>query len=354
MSKVFILTNTLLTGGAEKQSIYLYLALKDTYDAQLIVYNGHKVSKRMISVLGEYTPGSVYFLKGSHVKKLRFIYRQFKQHQSGTCFSYLATSNFINAVIGSLAGLKYRYGGIRNSKLQWFKEIVQKVLHNSVFTGSVFNNYVGYSVLVARGFNADKSTVIHNCIDIPPQEKTNLQNKVLTVLSVGRFVEQKDYRTSLKAFQLLLDSGIKAKYIIVGHGVLHKELTQFTEGLKISDSVEFVVNPPDVNMYYKRADIYLSTSLFEGLSNSIMEAMTYSLPVVATNVGDNSYLVKEQKTGYLLEIGDETGIAKKLITLAGSSVKREKMGKEGFQYMKENFSIESLKEKYIQLIKSNQ
>lgn len=54
-----------------------------------------------------------------------------------------------------------------------------------------------------------------------------------------------------------------------------------------------------------KADIYLSTSLFEGTSNSIMEAMNADLPIVATNVGDNGLLVKNEINGFLC--GKETG-----------------------------------------------
>lgn len=64
----------------------------------------------------------------------------------------------------------------------------------------------------------------------------------------------------------------------------------------IDDITTIYINPNNIAELLDQADIYISTSLFEGTSNSIMEAMNADLPIVATNVGDNGQLVQNQKT----------------------------------------------------------
>ena len=98
------------------------------------------------------------------------------------------------------------------------------------------------------------------------------------------------------------------------------------------------------------SDIYLSTSLFEGTSNSIMEAMNWSLPVVATKVGDNDILVRNGESGFLHPIGDVEGMAVSLNTLIGDISLRNKMGANGNQILRNQYSIELFEKRYIDLI----
>src|SRR5664280_952701 len=86
---------------------------------------------------------------------------------------------------------------------------------------------------------------------------------------------------------------LKFKYLIVGYGPLEKEIRHLAEELNLQKEVEILINPPNIPDILKTCNIYLSASLYEGLSNSIMEAMVAGLPVIATNVGDNCYLIKD-------------------------------------------------------------
>jgi glycosyltransferase involved in cell wall biosynthesis len=110
------------------------------------------------------------------------------------------------------------------------------------------------------------------------------------------------------------------------------------------------LNPKNVQEILRSSDIYLSSSIFEGTSNSIMEAMNWSIPVVATNVGDNEYLVVNGCNGYLRPIGDAEGLAKSLACLIESIDKRNEMGQNGNSLLKDNFSEELFEQRYIGII----
>lgn len=349
MNRALILTNTLKTGGAEKQSIYLFNALKSNYDSRLIVYYGNQLDKR-ITTLIENDDNSIIYLKGTHLSKLITLYRLFKKDSSTICISYLATTNTINAIVGKFAKVKVRIGGIRSSEFGWMKKLIQRHLHNNWLSCSVFNNYLGFHSLISQGFNKSKSCVILNCIDIPtPRNYINRANEI-QILSVGRFVEAKDYISSFMSIHELTKIYPGLKYTIIGQGYLEEELKTYVTVNGLEKFVEFVVNPPGVDAYYRNADIYLSTSIFEGLSNSIMEAMSFGLPVVATDVGDNSYLVKDKETGFLVPVRDSDSIAQKLLLLIKDSDLRKSMGAKGYEHIKSNFSIEKFTQEYISLI----
>ena len=120
-----------------------------------------------------------------------------------------------------------------------------------------------------------------------------------------------------------------------------------------SDVEKFIniyIRPDNVQDIVRNADIYLSTSLFEGTSNSIMEALNWSLPVVATNVGDNDHLVIDGVNGMLHSIGDAKNIAKSIAILIKNNELRNKYGLESNHNLRENYSMEIFEERYVKLI----
>ena len=118
----------------------------------------------------------------------------------------------------------------------------------------------------------------------------------------------------------------------------------------IKDRTDIHIKPNNVSELERNADIYISTSLFEGTSNSIMEALNWSLPVVATNVGDNDHLVIDGVNGYLHPIGDVTGLTTSLCKLLDSVELRNQMGVRSNQNLRENYSMEIFEKRYLDLI----
>jgi len=356
---IYIITNSLNIGGAEKQSIMLANCLKEHYPTYLVVYYGDQVDPRYNKMVDEYHIHTIW-LAGSHLRKMFYLYNLFRKNRSSFIFSYLATANIINAIIGGLAGVKYRYGGIRSSQIYGWKLNLQKFLHNHLLTGSIFNNYEGQKYLCKLGFKEKKSIVIHNCIQVSSsveRRDTNLNSEIV-ILSVGRFTPEKDYNTALKAFRLMIDSMLDknntnvVKYKLIGYGSLLEDIEKIVEELHLKNEVEILINPKNISNYFTQADIYLSTSIQEGLSNSIMEAMSFGLPVIATNVGDNRYLVVEGETGYLVPIRDADAISDKLIYLINNPDRLKEFGIKGYQHIRNNFSTEIFSQRYISLINS--
>ena len=145
VKRVIVLTNTLANGGAEKQSILLASAIQHNLPTQLIVYYGKEYDLRL-KLLTEDHNINVCWLYGSHFKKILFLYKLFKSEKNTVIFSYLATTNIINALLGKVTGIKYCIGGIRNAKLSMSKFYIQRILHNYFLTYSIFNNYQGKEI----------------------------------------------------------------------------------------------------------------------------------------------------------------------------------------------------------------
>ena len=216
---------------------------------------------------------------------------------------------------------------------------------------TVFNNFSAKNKFEKKGFKPGKIYVIHNAILVPPLVKTGEHDEGIKIISVSRFVKQKDFPTAIYAFKELIDKNRdkKLRYLIVGYGPLEKELRSLIANLNLSSEIEILINPPNISCILKTCDIYLSTSLFEGLSNSIMEAMVAGLPIVATNIGDNGFLVKDDYNGYKVPCKDVSQIVGKLEYLINSENIRKEFGDNSHFLIKNEFSEEKLLENYLKL-----
>jgi glycosyltransferase involved in cell wall biosynthesis len=144
--------------------------------------------------------------------------------------------------------------------------------------------------------------------------------------------------------------GREIEYIIVGDGELYQQIQTWINDLQLSN-VTIVKNPDKIENYYIEADIYFLSSISEGMPNSIMEALNYSLPVVSTCVGDTNYLVKDDINGFLVPIKDSEKLAEKLSVLINDSNKRNDFGINGHSLLIKEFSEKKFQEEYINFTK---
>ncbi len=350
MSKnICVFIQALPAGGAEKQAIMLTYLLSCQHHIYLVLYKNN-IDKRLEILLNKYAI-NVQILKGNPVVKWIQLYRFFKAKKIDVIISYLLTANLIGSVIGSIARVPFRLGGIRNAMLDKKKEIIERFIHNRLNTLTIFNNYSGASRYATRGFNEDKITVIPNCIEIPDISTNTKKTGDTSILSVGRFVEQKDFLLAIDVINELIISGIMHfKYQIIGNGKMEYELRSRISKLNLDNYISIIVNPTCLDDYYRNADIYLCSSIFEGTSNTILEAMAYHLPVVATNVGDNNLLIEDGNNGFLSPAKDLKGLSNSLKKLIENKELRCSFGDYGYKKVKKEYSQKSFIEKYTHLL----
>lgn len=354
--KIYILSNTLKSGGAEKQSVLLTKALSEKYNTLLVVFDKELNCDVKLLTLVKDSNISVNYLHDNRFISILFFVKLIISQKPNIVFSYLAFTNTVNALLGKILRIRFRIGGIRNSFIPKSKFILQKYLHNYLLTALVSNSYSGKKSHLAGGYDKKSIFVIPNCYILTEKPLQRQNNNNIKILTVGRFVAQKDYITLLNSFQILLKK-LKTitpapivKLVIIGYGEDENMMIKQIEELKISKSVEIIINPANLFDYYKNCDIYISTSLFEGLSNSIMEAMAYSLPIVATDVGDTNELVNDKQNGFLVPIKDYNTISEKLIELCNNHDLRIRMGQRSYELIREKFLFEVFRERYISLI----
>ncbi len=348
---IALFTYTLLSGGAEKQLVILANTYSKIHKVTVFIYFSDLIDQRILNLLDENNNLSIVKLRGSIFNKIKSLKKEIKQRKINYFFSYLTFPNLLGSIIAKTLGVSLIFSSVRSAHLPMQKWFVECIVNRYIADYTIFNNYKGEMNSRRFGLKGEKNIVISNCLESPIAVFSNTINKpFLTIITVGRFVKEKDYQTSLLAIKLLHEKGYKFKYIIVGYGKLEFEIRKLIQKLAIEDVVEIVIRPNDVYPYLLESDIYLSTSLFEGTSNSILEAMNSNLPIVATNVGDNNYLIEEGLNGFLLEKRDVNGIAKKLESLLIDKTLIERLGVNNSDVIKRKFSQKVFEKNYLELL----
>jgi glycosyltransferase involved in cell wall biosynthesis len=167
-------------------------------------------------------------------------------------------------------------------------------------------------------------------------------------ICVSRLVELKNHITLIKAFSLF-SCNEKVKLVIVGDGQLRGFLQGEIKRLNLSEKIMLLGEREDVPHLLNMSDCFVLLSTTEGLNCSIMEAMAAALPVIASDVGGNRELVKNELSGYLVNSFDLEEISGKMKLLASSPALSRKMGLNGRSDIERNFSLEKMYSKYLKL-----
>jgi glycosyltransferase involved in cell wall biosynthesis len=340
---VLLITNTLLKGGAEKQCVLLANYLVQYFRVTLLVYCDEIDQDLCLQVDNEKI--DILILKGNLLRKLMAVGQLVRKSRPEVTISFLLTSNFIGGVFGKLFGVSKRITGIRTNEIKGWKWNVQLMIHRHFATNTVFNNHAAALSFFQKGFEKRKSLIIPNAVMIPEDFKSfSRYTDDLKMLSVARFVPEKDLETAIQSFSIIksLWPSKNITYKILGYGAQEYFLKSKISELGLSKSVIIEVSPTDLERHYLDSDVYLSSSINEGMSNTIMEAMSYGLPIIATDVGDNRHLVKNRYNGFLISAKHPQAIADAFGEFVSQPGLLETMGKKSREIVDENFSVEKM------------
>ena len=149
------------------------------------------------------------------------------------------------------------------------------------------------------------------------------------VLSVARFVPQKNLTLLVRAFKKLHMENPKARLVLVGRGSEEKRMQEEIAQCGLAESVTIMPWATDVVSLMKTADIYALSSNYEGWARVLVEAMACGLPIVTTAVGCAGEVCKDGVHGSVVPVGDENAFADALISLAGDADRRCTYGQAG-------------------------
>jgi glycosyltransferase involved in cell wall biosynthesis len=158
-------------------------------------------------------------------------------------------------------------------------------------------------------------------------------------ISVARLSAEKDFPTLLHAMNLARKEAPELKLRLVGDGPERPRLEALANELGLHDCVEFRGDCRDVPQQLAGAAMYVSSSVTEGISLTLLEAMAVGLPVIATAVGGNPEIVEDSLTGRLVPASNPEKLAAALVDLSRRPELWRTWGEAGRQRVETHFNV---------------
>jgi glycosyltransferase involved in cell wall biosynthesis len=200
-----------------------------------------------------------------------------------------------------------------------------------------------------EGVHEERVAVIYNGIDTPSSiEAVPNRDHVragigvgkddLLMLQVARLDPVKDHATALRTLERVVRHRPDTRLVLVGEGPERARIEELVKERRLTPYVRLLGLRNDVPRLLRVADLFLLTSVSEGIPLAILEALAAGLPVVATDVGGVRDLVEEGITGLLAPAGDDALLADRVLRLTKNPALVRQMGQHGRERALECFS----------------
>lgn len=347
--KIAQIIDTLYVGGAEKMQVYFAAASKSRGHAATIIYLTDSSHSRLPDELRSQGATVVEFSGRNLIDPLRFIrlVKYLRQQKFELIHAHLSYAT----ILGILAGWVTKIPVVvtlHNVNLDYWGKLVIALTR----IGAKHVVMVGPSVAEAHrnALSRKKVSVIVNPVIPSPHlsdsERLELRREITSdpsrplIFSTGRMDPQKGFNYLLLALDILRKKYPTIFLAIAGKGSLYNELLKQIQDLNLEDQVSLLGIRNDVPRLMLASDIYVSSSLWEGMPISILEAMSAGLPIIATKVGDIPFVINDG-TGILIPSGNSQAIADKIAYLLDNPSMRSQLGRAGRDYVLTKHSLDA-------------
>jgi glycosyltransferase involved in cell wall biosynthesis len=196
--------------------------------------------------------------------------------------------------------------------------------------------------------SANRTIALWNGVDLDRFEYRGPSTQPVAI-SVARLSPEKDFATLLRATWILIKDRPDFRLKIVGDGGERQKLEQLAQELNLNDHVEFLGERSDVSSLLPQAGFFVSSSRTEGISLTLLEAMSVGLPVVTTRVGGNPEIVVEGKTGRLVAPDSPEELALAMRDLLKDQEAWPVYGELARQRVEQHFNVRNMVRQYEDL-----
>lgn len=344
--KVLFVTSSLSGGGAERVLTTVANYLKKNGAAVAVLKTSTKIK-------GNYDLDSripvieLPKISANKVTKAFFmvhnIRKVFLQHKDYVIISFLSDNNMLSILASRGLGNKLIISerndpsqNCGNEYLRWIRNQLYRLADWNVFQTEDAKNY--FCQYIQR-----RSSVIPNPIYIKDGQNSYKLHVEKTIIAVGRLTPQKNYPMLISAFDIFHRSHPEYKLRIFGDGPLKDEIIALIEKYSLSEYVQLRGFTNTIYDEMKKSKIYVSSSDYEGISNTMLEALALGIPTIVTDcpVGGGKLVIEDGVNGFLVPVGDSERLAMKLCQLVEDETLMSKFSYNS-QSVKVKFSVERI------------
>ncbi|MCK9604467.1 MAG: glycosyltransferase family 4 protein [Candidatus Omnitrophica bacterium] len=360
-------------GGAQKQLLSLITHLdKDRYSLFLFTACDGFLADAFLSVPGLKIKRSRFLERPLNPCKdfLAFcqIYNYIKRNKIDIVHTHSSKAGILGRWAARLAGVKVIVHTVHGWSFNdyqvffyralflWLERLAAHFTHKLI----VVSEHDKQKGLANRIGNEKKYAIINYGIDYEEfttqgasiRSQLGINTGDLVVGMISCFKAQKAPQDFIKLASLIHKRLPQVKFLLVGDGILRQDLERSILELGLGSQVILTGWRKDIPRVLQAMDVFVLTSLWEGMPISVLEAMVSSCPVVATNTGSISEVISEGKTGFLVAPGDMLSMSEKAIILLNSRDLRKEIGRQAKDSLGLNFTLTRMIKDSQELYKS--
>lgn len=240
--------------------------------------------------------------------------------------------------------------GCSSFKKKFLKIFTNKLTKNKIVTNSKFNRNRIECIL---GLSKEKISVVPNGIKLPNELFLTSERENI-ILTVGHFEAYKNVEVWLQVAICFIKKNPTFQFVWMGNGSLVNEYKTKIAKLNLNNSIKLIGYQADPQSYYKKAKLYFQPSLYETQGLSIIEAIGFCLPCVASNRGGIPETISHGLNGYLCDPTDINGFVNLMQILIEDKSLYQQFQKLGYENIKNKFSFEKNTKAIIDLYNFNQ
>mgnify|MGYP000876603776 CR=1 FL=1 len=355
--KLILFMPSIEGGGVEKNFFIISNYLAKKLDKTILITAEKNLSKKIKDIKIIYPKSDFWRNKGRLRKYLICIYLLIKtlvMNKNTFVFSFQAN---LYAIIICKLFRKKIISRSNSSPSGWSKNLIKNLIYKIGLNlaDKLIVNSIEFKNEMKKKFSVNSSHIYNplNKKEILNLSKIKVKKiypkKVLKIINVGRLVDQKDQMTLLKAVNEI--KGLcKFKLILIGRGVNHIKIKNFIKFNNLNKLVKifYTSNPFP---YMKQADILILSSLFEGLPNVLLEAITLKKFVISASCKTGpKEILDNGKGGILFKPKDFKSLAEKIIKYDKNKFYLNKKTKFAFKRL-DRFEFKKNLDQYLKLIK---
>ncbi len=233
----------------------------------------------------------------------------------------------------------------------WTATKADLVITPSEHLSNVVNNW---------GVERGNLKVIYNGTKISNKlSELKVNEKIIKFITVGRLASWKNIDSIIKSMSILKNQNIDFELLIVGSGPLESDLKNLVKELELEKQVIFTGQKTATQLadYYKKSEIYIQASGYEGLPHVLLEAINYNLTLISTPIGGSNEVLEDGKNGWVLDLvdgvkPDPTNLYSIIMDIKTSTQLRERKISNAKNLLKEKFDEDENLMKYLEVFQS--
>ncbi len=198
------------------------------------------------------------------------------------------------------------------------------------------------------GFSSKNTALIHNGVNVPETVSQTPRKRIL-VGSAGRLFPVKDFLLMVDIAHLLVKQSDSVDFVLAGDGPQYAMLEEKIRVKGLQGRFRLLGHQDDMSSFYRSIDVYINTSVHEGIPMSVLEAMSHAMPVIAPNVGGFSEIVMDGEQGFLIERRDKNMYADRVLKLVLNNTLRLQMGTSARKRVVGLFSQDAMTKNYVKI-----